>query len=98
MFHERDNASEMSYFLRKMEHLNIMEHYIPEKLPLTFIDWERHISNIAQANSNLARFDGILQTIPNPELLLAVESFAKLKKCKEVIAQFSQVRELLQEI
>lgn len=48
-----------------------MEPYIPEKLPLKTIDWERHVPNIAQANSHLARFDGILQTIPNPELLLA---------------------------
>jgi Fic family protein len=48
-----------------------MKPYIPEKLPLSSINWEQHISNIAQANSHLARFDGILQTIPNPELLLA---------------------------
>lgn len=48
-----------------------MKPYIPEKLPLTKIDWERHVTNIAQANSHLARFDGILQSIPNPELLLA---------------------------
>lgn len=47
-----------------------MEPYIPLSLPLATIDWERHISNIAQANSHLARFDGILQTIPNPQLLL----------------------------
>jgi Fic family protein len=48
-----------------------MKPYIPEKLPLMMINWERHVPNIAQANSHLARFDGILQTIPNPELLLA---------------------------
>lgn len=47
-----------------------MEPYIPEKLPLTMINWERHVSNVAQANGYLARFDGILQTIPNPELFL----------------------------
>lgn len=45
-----------------------MEPYLPEKLPLKMINWERHVPNIAQANSQLARFDGILQTIPNPEL------------------------------
>lgn len=47
------------------------EPYIPQILPLSMINWERHVPNIAQANSHLARFDGILQTIPNPELLLA---------------------------
>lgn len=48
-----------------------MEPYIPQNLPLEKIDWERHVTNIAQANSHLARFDGVLQTIPNPELLFA---------------------------
>lgn len=48
-----------------------MEPYSPEILPLKAVDWERHVTNIAHANSHLARFDGILQTIPNPELLLA---------------------------
>lgn len=48
-----------------------MKPYLPEKLPISMIDWERHVPNIAQANSQLARFDGILQMIPNPELLLA---------------------------
>ncbi|MGK5595122.1 MAG: Fic family protein [Parachlamydiaceae bacterium] len=48
-----------------------MEPYIPKTLPPAAINWEQHVSNIAQANSHLARFDGILQTIPNPELLLA---------------------------
>lgn len=61
----------MSYILKKMGHLVNMEPYLPENLPLKIIDWERHIPNIAQANSHLARFDGILQIIPNPELLLA---------------------------
>jgi len=41
----------------------MMKPHIPEKLPLSKIDWERHVSLIAQANSHLARFDGILQTI-----------------------------------
>ncbi len=68
MFHKQDINPEMSYNRQKMEHL---KPYIPENLPVAFINWERHVSNIAQANSHLARFDGILQTIPNPGLLLA---------------------------
>jgi Fic family protein len=47
------------------------EPYVPKTLPLAAINWEQLVPNIAQANSHLARFDGILQTIPNPELLLA---------------------------
>ncbi len=45
--------------------------YVPEPLPPDGIDWERHIPQIASANRALARYDGILQAIPNPELLLS---------------------------
>jgi len=45
--------------------------YVPEPLPPDGIDWERHISRIASANRALARYDGILQAIPNPGLLLS---------------------------
>ena len=45
--------------------------YVPEPLPPAGIDWESHISQIASANRALARYDGILQAIPNPQLLLS---------------------------
>ncbi|MBN1193855.1 MAG: hypothetical protein JXA08_00670 [Methanomicrobiaceae archaeon] len=45
--------------------------YIPESLPPDSIDWERHIPRIAAANRALARYDGILQAIPNPDILLS---------------------------
>lgn len=45
--------------------------YTPEPLPPDGIDWEAHIPQIASANRALARYDGILQAIPNPELLLS---------------------------
>jgi Fic family protein len=45
--------------------------YVPEQLPPDGIDWERHIPQIASANRALARYDGILQAIPNPEILLS---------------------------
>ena len=45
--------------------------YVPEPLPPAGIDWESHISKIASANRALARYDGILQAIPNPEILLS---------------------------
>ena len=45
--------------------------YIPEPLPPAGIDWESHIPQIASANRALARYDGILQAIPNPRLLLS---------------------------
>ncbi len=45
--------------------------YVPESLPPEGIDWEQHIPRIAAANRALARYDGILQAIPNPEILLS---------------------------
>jgi Fic family protein len=48
-----------------------MEQYVPEKLPPKFIDWEMHISRIGKANYALAQYNGILQGIINPQVLLS---------------------------
>lgn len=50
---------------------NTMDPYIPSQLPLECIDWEQHITLIGKANSSLARYDGILQSIVNPNILLS---------------------------
>ena len=47
------------------------EPFIPEPLPPSGIDWITHIPLIGAANAALARFDGLLQSIQNPDLLLA---------------------------
>ena len=46
------------------------EPFIPEPLPPSDIDWIRHITLIGAANAALARFDGLLQSIQNTDLLL----------------------------
>lgn len=48
-----------------------MKPYQPDILPLGRIDWVKHVSLIARANSALARYDGILQGIVNPWVLLS---------------------------
>lgn len=45
--------------------------YIPEKLPISSINWVDHVTAIGQANSEIARYDGILQGIVNPQILLS---------------------------
>lgn len=45
--------------------------YIPDKLPLDSIEWGSLVRLIGQANAGLARYDGVLQSIPNPSLLLS---------------------------
>jgi Fic family protein len=48
-----------------------MKPFVPDKLPLDSIDWIAHISNIGKANASLARYDGLLHSIVNPNLLLS---------------------------
>jgi Fic family protein len=45
--------------------------HIPDTLPLKNIDWERHVTLIGKANAALARYDGILLGMINPEVLLS---------------------------
>lgn len=48
-----------------------MQPFIPQKLPIQDVDWESLIPVIARANRSLAFFDGVLQGVSNPELLLS---------------------------
>lgn len=48
-----------------------MEPYTPRALPIDDIDWTSHISRIGKANAALALYDGLLQGIINPEILLS---------------------------
>lgn len=42
-----------------------------EKLPLNNLDWVSYILSLGQAHDSIAKFDGLLQGIPNPEVLLS---------------------------
>jgi len=48
-----------------------MEPFKPDILPLKNLNWESYIPLIGEANREIARYDGILQSIAEPELLLA---------------------------
>ncbi|GJQ20269.1 MAG: Fic family protein [Bacteroidia bacterium] len=48
-----------------------MKPFVPQKLPLEQVEWGPLIPLIASANRSLAFFDGVLQGISNPELLLS---------------------------
>lgn len=63
----RANANNLINTILKTE----MEPYIPRILPIDDIDWTSHISRIGKANAALARYDGLLQGIINPEILLS---------------------------
>lgn len=55
-----------------------MKPYLPQNLPLNKLDWEKFIKPIVQANTELARYSGILQGIPNPAVLLSPLTTKKL--------------------
>ncbi len=48
-----------------------MKPYIPQTLPVKSIDWSDHVSLIGRANAALARYDGMLQGVVNPVVLLS---------------------------
>ncbi len=48
-----------------------MEPFVPQKLPIHDLDWEPLIPLIGKANRSLAFFDGVLQGVTNPNLLLS---------------------------
>lgn len=45
--------------------------YLPQKLPLESLQWDKFIQLIGEANSELGRYDGILQGIINPFVFLS---------------------------
>lgn len=48
-----------------------MEPYVPQALPLEKLDYNRLTRLLGQANRELTRYDGLLQGIPDPALLLS---------------------------
>lgn len=45
--------------------------YVPDALPLTELDYRTLLPLVGQANAALARYDGLLQGIPNPAVMLS---------------------------
>jgi len=48
-----------------------MKPYVPQSLPLTGLDHARLIRKIGPANAALARYDGLLQSVINPGVMLS---------------------------
>lgn len=48
-----------------------MQSFIPENLPLKDLNWVEFIPLIGNARARIAEFDGLLQGIPNPKVLLS---------------------------
>ncbi|MBD3386671.1 hypothetical protein GF407_17340 [candidate division KSB1 bacterium] len=48
-----------------------MKPYIPDKLPIKNLNYEKIIGLVGRANAEFARYDGLLQAVINPEILLS---------------------------
>ena len=48
-----------------------MQPYKPHKLPIKELNWVEFIPYLGNARDKLAKFDGLLQGIPNPRVLLS---------------------------
>ena len=48
-----------------------MKPYIPNALPVKNLNYENIIGLVGRANAELARYDGLLQAVVNPEILLS---------------------------
>jgi len=48
-----------------------MQPYSPDELPLNNLDYRELLPLVGQANAALARYDGLLQGIPNPAVMLS---------------------------
>lgn len=49
----------------------VMQPYVPDSLPLADLDYRMLLPLVGHANAALARYDGLLQGIPNPEVMLS---------------------------
>lgn len=47
-----------------------MNTYVPDELPLKDLNYQKLLSLVGRANAELARYDGLLQGIPNPAVML----------------------------
>jgi len=48
-----------------------MKPFVPHKLPLNHVDYGPFVGLVGQANAAIARYDGMLQSIVNPSVLLS---------------------------
>ncbi len=51
--------------------MGIMKPFIPQKLPLNSIDWTSLVPKMGEANRAVSNFNGILNVMPNANLLLS---------------------------
>ncbi|MDI9335406.1 MAG: Fic/DOC family N-terminal domain-containing protein [Gammaproteobacteria bacterium] len=74
-----------------------MNPYIPDALPLTGLDYQRLFPLVGRANATLARYDGLLQGIPNPAVLLSPLTTQEAVLSSKIEGTQATVDEVLQQ-
>lgn len=59
------------YIILDIKEKTKMKPYIPQELPIKNLNYKNIIGLVGKANAELARYDGLLQAIVNPEILLS---------------------------
>lgn len=73
-----------------------MQPYVPQSLPLDCLDWTSFIRLIGRANAELARYDGILQGIVNPQVLLSPMSTQEAVLSSKIEGTHTSLEEVLE--
>lgn len=73
-----------------------MKPYIPDTLPLKNIEWAKFIDLMGKANSYIARYDGLLQSVINPDVLLAPLRTQEAVHSSKIEGTQASLRDVLQ--
>jgi Fic family protein len=73
-----------------------MKPYIPDKLPPPDISWEALVSIVGKANAAVARYDGLLYSIVNPQILLAPLTLREAVLSSQIEGTQASLTEVLQ--
>jgi Fic family protein len=71
--------------------------YVPDELPLVDLDYRRLLPLVGQANAALARYDGLLQGIPNPAVMLSPLTTQEAVLSSKIEGTQATVDEVLQQ-
>ena len=73
-----------------------MEPYIPQPLPLAHLDSQRLLQAVGRANRALARYDGLLESMINPELLLSPLTMQEAQLSSQIEGTQASLKEVLE--
>ena len=65
-------ATQYSIYYKQKTYNAMKQPFIPHKLPIKDLQWDKLIKLVGEANSNLSKYNGALLNLINPSLLLTI--------------------------